>query len=167
MALNDDTPWLAPDDLRDWKWLMALLETLPSALDAQLKRDAGLNTFEYLVLAGLSEAPDRALPLSLLATFAQGSLSRLSHAVSRLEEQGWVVRRPSPEAGRRSEAALTDAGWRKVQQTAPGHVREVRRLVIDTLTPDQVRVLGASARKVVATIDPELATALAAGPGPV
>ncbi|MBI4900731.1 MAG: MarR family transcriptional regulator [Actinobacteria bacterium] len=167
MAQNDDTPWLAPDELRDWKWLMALLETLPSALDAQLKRDAGLNTFEYLVLAGLSEAPDRALPLSLLATFAQGSLSRLSHAVSRLEEQGWVVRRPTHQAGRRSEAALTDAGWKKVQETAPGHVREVRRLVIDTLSPDQVRVLGASARKVVATIDPELATALANGPRPV
>jgi DNA-binding MarR family transcriptional regulator len=167
MAQNDDTLWLDPEELRDWKWLMALLETLPSALDAQLKRDAGLNTFEYIVLAGLSEAPDRALPLSLLATFAQGSLSRLSHAVSRLEEQGWVVRRASREPGRRSEAALTDSGWRKVQQTAPGHVREVRRLVIDALTPDQLRVLGASARQVVAAIDPQLATALANGPGPV
>jgi DNA-binding MarR family transcriptional regulator len=94
-------------------------------------------------------------------------LSRLSHAVSRLEEQGWVVRRASHQAGRRSEAALTEAGWRKIQQTAPGHVREVRRLVIDTLTPDQIKVLGESARQVVAAIDPQLATALANGPGPV
>jgi DNA-binding MarR family transcriptional regulator len=157
MALNDDTPWLDPQQLRDWKRLMALLETLPSALDAQLKRDAGLNTFEYLVLAGLSEAPGRALPLSSLAAFAQGSLSRLSHAVSRLEEQGWVVRRACQEAGRRSEAVLTEAGWLKIQQAAPGHVREVRRLVIDTLTADQLRDVGESARQVLLAMDPRLA----------
>jgi DNA-binding MarR family transcriptional regulator len=164
MALDDNTPWLDPLQLRDWKWLMAMLETLPSALDAQLKRDAGLNTFEYLILAGLSEAPGRSLPLSTLATFAQGSLSRLSHAVSRLEEQGWVVRRACQEPGRRSEAVLTDAGWLKIQQTAPGHVREVRRLVIDTLTPDQLRILGESAHQVLLAIDPRLAAGLADEP---
>jgi len=160
MDRNDDTPWLDPQQLRDWKWLMALLETLPSALDAQLKRDAGLNTFEYLVLAGLSEAPGRALPLSTLAAYSQGSLSRLSHAVSRLEEQGWVIRRACQQAGRRSEAVLTEAGWLKIEATAPGHVREVRRLVIDTLTTDQLRVLGESAQQVLSAIDPRVAAAL-------
>ena len=160
MAEHDDTPWLDPQQLRNWKWLMALLEILPSALDAQLKRDAGVNTFEYLILAGLSEAPGRALPLSTLATFAQGSLSRLSHAVSRLEEQGWVMRRACQQAGRRSEAVLTEAGWLKIQQAAPDHVREVRRLVIDILTPDQLGGIGESAKQVLTAIDPRLAAAL-------
>ena len=41
---------------------MAMLMTLPTALDAQLKRDAGLNSFEYHVLAALSDAPDHSLP---------------------------------------------------------------------------------------------------------
>ena len=160
MTRHDDIPWLDPHQLRDWKWLMALLMTLPSTLDGQLKRDAGLNTFEYLILAGLSEAPGRALPLSSLAAFAQGSLSRLSHAVSRLEEQGWVERRACQEAGRRSEAVMTEAGWLKIQQTAPGHVREVRRLVVDTLTADQLRILGESAHQVLLAIDPRLAEGL-------
>src|SRR6478609_11243623 len=78
--------WLSPEQLRDWKAVVGLLMTLPPALDAQLKRDTGLNNFEYHILASLSDAPTHALPMSDLASIAQGSVSRLSHAVSRLEQ---------------------------------------------------------------------------------
>src|SRR5690349_7364715 len=100
--------------------------TLPGALDAQLKRDAGVNSFEYHLLARLSMAPARTLALSDLAEQAQGSLSRLSHAITRLERAGWVERRTCTDQGRRVEARLTDAGWAKVEDMAPGHVREAR-----------------------------------------
>ena len=40
--------------------LMGLLMILPASLDAQLKRDAGLNLFEYHILVELAEAPERA-----------------------------------------------------------------------------------------------------------
>jgi hypothetical protein len=60
----------------------------------------------------------------------------------------------------RQPGVLTEAGWLKIQETAPGHVREVRRLVIDTLTADQLRVLGESARQVLMAIDPHVAAAL-------
>lgn len=153
-------PWLRAEQLRDWKSLVAMLMTLPSALDAQLKRDAGMNSFEYHVLAGLSDAPGGTLPMSELAAMAQGSPSRLSHAVSRLEHAGWVRRRSCTEAGRRMEATLTPAGWRKIAQCAPGHVREARRLVVDVLTPQQLQALGAAARTVVAAVDPQLAQRL-------
>ena len=145
-----DTPWLDDDQLRDWKSLVALVMTLPAALDAQLKRDTGLNMFEYHVLAGLSAAPDGALPMSDLAVMAQGSISRLSHAVRRLEEAGWVERRACTEAGRRTAAWLTEAGRRKIEESAPSHVREARRLVVDALTPEQLRALGEAARTITA-----------------
>jgi len=92
--------------------------------------------------------------MSALAVLAQGSLSRLSHAVTRLEKSGWVTRRPSPEDGRHTEAQLTPAGWKKVQRVAPGHVREVRRLVVDVLTPTQLTQLGRAARAVVEAAAP-------------
>ena len=151
------TPWLDAGQLDDWVALMGLIATLPVALDAQLKQDAGLNSFEYHVLASLSEAPQSTLLMSALAGQSRGSLSRLSHAVSRLERAGWVERRSCGGAGRRTEARLTEQGWEKVRQTAPGHVREARRLVIDVLEPDALRALGDAARQVVAAANPLIA----------
>jgi DNA-binding MarR family transcriptional regulator len=145
-----DVPWLSLDQQQDWAAVMALVMTLPPALDAQLKRDAGLNSFEYHVLARLSMARDRTLVMSELADQAQGSLSRLSHALTRLERAGWVQRRACTDRGRRVEARLTDAGFAKLEAAAPGHVREVRRLVVDALTPEQFAALGEAARAISA-----------------
>ena len=83
---EQEAPWLDTEQLRDWKSLVAMLMLLLPALDAQLKRDAGLNSFEYHVLASLSDAQGRTLAMSELAALAQGSASRLSHAVSRTRE---------------------------------------------------------------------------------
>lgn len=150
---DDETLWLSPDQLRDWVSLVELLSTLPPAMDAQLKRDAGMNSFEYHILAVLAEAPDRTLILSELAPLAQGSLSRLSHAITRLERSGWVERRScTVRGGRRAEAWLTDAGLAKLEKTAPGHVREARRLVVDVLTPGQFAALGDAARTINAAL---------------
>jgi DNA-binding MarR family transcriptional regulator len=145
-----DVPWLSDEQQLDWAALMALVMTLPPALDAQLKRDAGVNSFEYHVLARLSMAPGRRLVLSELAEQAQGSLSRLSHALTRLERAGWVERRACNEPGRRVEARLTDAGMAKLEAIAPGHVREARRLVVDVLTREQLAALGDAARAITA-----------------
>ncbi|SDE64543.1 MarR family winged helix-turn-helix transcriptional regulator [Auraticoccus monumenti] len=156
---TDEMDWLTPDQQREWRSLLAMLATLPSAFDAQLKRDAGLNRYEYQVLAALSEAPDRTLGLSTIAALTQGSLSRLSHAVTRLERSGWVGRRTCVDGGgRRTEAWLTEAGTAKLEEIAPGHVREARRLVVDVLTPEQLAALGEIARTITAAAaeaDPE------------
>lgn len=145
--------WLTADQVDDWRALVALTLALPTALDAQLKRDAGLTSFEYHVMAALSESPGRSLPMSVLATLASGSTSRVSHVVARLEEAGWVQRQPSSQSGCRTDAHLTESGWQKVQQSAPGHVTEVRRLVIDALTPGELKALGSAARKIVQLAD--------------
>jgi DNA-binding MarR family transcriptional regulator len=162
-APDDAVPWLTAEELDDWKALVALIMTLPPALDAQLKRDAGLNLFEYHVLARLSEVESRSLPMTDLAVLSQGSPSRLSHAVGRLEQAGWVVRKNCSEGGRRIEAYLTDAGLAKIKEAAPGHVREARRLVLDQLTPQQLRGLGGAARPIVTAIDPTLGRRLELG----
>ncbi len=153
----DEANWLNADQLDDWRALVALTLSLPAALDAQLKRDSCVTSFEYQVMAALSESPGRSLPMSVLATLSSGSMSRVSHVVARLEQAGWVERRESQLNGCRTEAHLTDAGWQKVQQTAPGHVQEARRLVVDVLSPDELRALGAAARKIVQVTDPRLA----------
>lgn len=145
----DDTPqprWLTPDERATWLVLVRLLETLPGALDAQLQRDAGLTFYEYMVLAMLSEQEDRTLQLSSLAAVTNGSLSRLSHVVTRLERAGYLRRQRSSADRRARVAVLTDAGWDTVVAAAPGHVEHVRALAIDPLTgaqQAQLREVGA------------------------
>ena len=134
--------WLTDEQQAAWRPFIALLLRLPAALDAQLQRDAGITNFDYLVLSGLSESPGRTLRMSELAAIANSSLSRLSHVVSRLEARGWVRREPCPGDGRFINAVLTESGWQKVVEIAPGHVAAVRRLLIDALTPEELRSLG-------------------------
>jgi len=113
---------------------------LPAALDSQLQREAGMTHFEFIVMAALSRQPGHRLQLKELAVMANGSLSRLSHVVSRLEREGWV-RRVSGNKGRATNAELTDKGFRKLREAGPIHFQEVRRRVFDVLTPEEVKDL--------------------------
>jgi DNA-binding MarR family transcriptional regulator len=150
-----DVNWLSEDELTAWKRLVAVVELLPGVLDTQLRKDAGLTNYEYYVLAMLSESPNRTLRMTALAARTNATLPRLSHVVRRLEERGLVERAPCPGDGRAINASLTDAGLRKVQETAPGHVRNVRRHVIDALTPEQIGQLNAITESLLQRLDPE------------
>jgi DNA-binding MarR family transcriptional regulator len=152
---DPEARWLTEEERRGWLALTSVLIRLPAALDAQLRRDSGISHFEYAVMAGLSEAPDRTLRMSDLAVLSEGSLSRLSQVVGRLERQGWVRRKTDPGDGRYTLATLTAAGWRKVVQTAPGHVERVRTLVFDPLTTAQVRQLTEIGRRIMHAVDPD------------
>jgi len=138
---DDEPPWLSDQERDVWLEVATLTLQLPGLLDAQLQRDADLGLFEYMVLSWLSMAPERRLRMGKLAQLARGSMSRLSNVVKRLEQRGLVRRAPDPTNGRYTLAALTDAGWDAVVLAAPGHVRAVRRYVLDPLTPEQVRDL--------------------------
>jgi DNA-binding MarR family transcriptional regulator len=150
-----DANWLTDDELRAWMRLVAVVELLPGALDAQLRRDAGLSHYEYYVLAILSEAPHRTLRMTAIASRTNATLPRLSHVARRLEDRGLVERFPCLEDGRATNARLTEAGWRKVQQAAPGHVANVREHVIDALTPEQVEQLSGIAGAILDRLDPD------------
>ncbi|RXR28123.1 MarR family transcriptional regulator [Oerskovia turbata] len=153
--MTDDVRWLSPRELRTWIRLQAVSELLPGVLDTQLQRDAQLTHFEYLVLAMLSEEPDRTLRMTDLAHKTNATLPRLSHVVKRLEGRGYVERTPCPEDRRATNAVLTDAGWDKVVATAPGHVGTVREHIIDRLTPEQVDQLDQIARSILESLDTE------------
>ena len=142
--------WLSDEQQVAWRSFVALLLRLPAALDGELQKDAGITQFDYLVLSGLSEAPNRTLRMSELAATASSSLSRLSHVVSRLEAKGWVRREPCAADGRFINAVLTDEGWEKVVATAPGHVIAVRELLVNALTKEEFEQLGAISEKVLA-----------------
>ncbi|MBS3942055.1 MAG: winged helix DNA-binding protein [Actinobacteria bacterium] len=149
----DANPWLDEAEQRAWRELAAVFLRLPGALETQLQRDAGLSHFEYWVMALLSEADGRARRLRDLADQANCSLSRLSHVVTRLERRGWVQRHPDPDDARSTRAVLTDAGYGKVVESAPGHVAAVRALVFADLDERDVAALERVCGIIAARLD--------------
>jgi DNA-binding MarR family transcriptional regulator len=157
-AAGGNAAWLSAGEQAAWGELRRLLLVLPSVLDARTSRETGLSFFEYQIMASLSEGPDRALRMSELAEATCSSLSRLSHAVGRLESRSIVVRRRCDGVGRSSLAVLTPRGYRKLVAAAPFHVAAVRALVVSALTTEELSTFAESARRVVERLDAETPT---------
>ncbi|WP_213815477.1 MarR family winged helix-turn-helix transcriptional regulator [Glaciihabitans sp. dw_435] len=155
MANDRDHAALAGDELQTWSAFATVLEWLPAALDAQLIRDSEVTHFEYGILYALATAPNHTLRLSVLAGYANSSLSRLSRATTRLEARGWLHREPDPSDGRYTLAVLSDSGRKWVDLASPGHVETVRQLVLNSLTPTQVKQLGAISARITQAIRTE------------
>ncbi|NMH79344.1 MarR family transcriptional regulator [Pseudonocardia xinjiangensis] len=138
MVDSDEDRWLSADELKTWLSYVATTTLLEAALDRQLQRDSSMSHAYYQILAMLSDTPERKLRMSDLAALTQSSQSRLSHAVARLEANGWIRRVPCPDDRRSTLAELTEEGFAALATAAPGHVRSVREAVFDRLTPEQV-----------------------------
>jgi DNA-binding MarR family transcriptional regulator len=134
--------WLSPAEDSAWRAFLEATRRLDEQLDRDLQREAGLPLAYYQILAMLSEAPGRTLRMRDLAAATWSSPSRLSHAIDRLEENGWVRRITCPSDKRGAFAELTDAGFDVLAAAAPGHVESVRRHLFDLLSPEQIRALG-------------------------
>lgn len=147
--MTTPTRWLNAEEQRTWRLFVQACEAVFGATDAQLIRDSGIPHGYYEILVHLSEAPGRALRMTQLANASTYSKSRLSHAVTRLEERGWVVRRECPTDRRGQIAQLTDQGFAALASAAPGHVEQVRTSLIDALSAEQIRQLGDIAAAVI------------------
>jgi DNA-binding MarR family transcriptional regulator len=142
-SVPDDEPqWLDDEEQRIWRSYVHATTLLEDHLDRQLQRDAGMPHIYYGLLVGLAEAPDRRLRMTELAMKAKITRSRLSHAIARLERNGWVRREDCPDDKRGQFAVLTDPGLEMLRGAAPGHVRAVRNALFDRLTPEQQKSLG-------------------------
>jgi len=146
------TRWLSADEQTTWRTFVGTCHAFFAAVDAQLQRDTGIPLAYYEILVRLSEAPDHTLRMTQLAEAASASKSRVSHAVARLEERGWIRRRDCPTDRRGQLAELTDEGYAVLVAAAPGHVEQVRRTLFDPLTPEQAGQLRAISEAILAAV---------------
>jgi DNA-binding MarR family transcriptional regulator len=130
--------WLDMDEQKAWRAWLYSAQLLMDRLDRELTHETGISHAYYEILVALSESDGRMLRMSELADRCLSSRSRLSHAVSRLEERGWVRRQVCAEDGRGQLAVLTDEGFAALEAAAPVHVASVRAHLFDQLTPQQV-----------------------------
>ncbi len=146
--------WLDDEQQRTWRAYMAATQLLSDHIDRQLQRDSGMPHAYYALLVWLSESPQRRMRMTELAERSKITRSRLSHAVSRLEQDGWVRREDCPTDRRGQMAVLTDEGFAALEAAAPGHVEAVRGALFDRLTEEQVRRLGEIMRTVAEGLAP-------------
>ncbi|OAH14041.1 transcriptional repressor MprA [Streptomyces jeddahensis] len=158
-APDQEPRWLTSEEQRIWLAYLHATMLLEDHLDRQLQRDAGMPHVYYGLLVRLSEAPRRRLRMTELAMVAKITRSRLSHAIARLEKNGWVRREDCPSDKRGQFAVLTDAGYEVLRKTAPGHVSAVRQALFDRLTPEQQKSLGEIMQIVAEGLEPKDASA--------
>ena len=147
--------WLDEEEQQAWRAFVSAGRLLIDRLDRELQASAGMPMTYYEVLVQLSETPGRSLRMSELARRSLSSPSRLSHAVARLEELGWVQRQACPSDRRGAFAVLTDAGFAALAAAAPGTSRDPQ----PPARPAQPRTGGPVLRQIgealAATCSPE------------
>jgi DNA-binding MarR family transcriptional regulator len=145
--------WLDPDQQRVWRSYIAMVRMLNEALERQMQADSGLSMNDYVLLMQLSEAPERRMRMSELAAGTVYSRSRLSHAVNRLADAGWVRRAECADDGRGTFAELTDDGFATLAAAAPGHATAVHDLLFEPIGADGCAALGTVIDTVLATLN--------------
>ena len=133
--------WLDDGEKRAWIGWVFATRLFWEEVERDLAHDADMPFGYYDILVMLSETPDRRLRMSDLADCTQSSRSRLSHAVNRLEDLGWVRRESCPEDRRGQVAVLTDDGFAALAAAAPHHVESVRAHLFDVLSSEQLAQL--------------------------
>ena len=142
-SLEEESWSVTVADRQNWLAFLAVTMNLIPQLDAHHKQAFGITHMEYMVIIMLAESEEYTSQLSSLARRVNSSLSRLSHQVRRLEEDGLVKLGRSESDARATTATLTQAGLDLLDVAAPDNWQVVRRLIFDPLTEDQREQLNA------------------------
>lgn len=153
METSTETPWLDAEQQRIWRSFLGGTTVLMEQLDRDLRTNHGLSMPEYEILVRLSEAPDRAIRMSDLASALAHSRSRVTHTIARLEREGIVVRGQCVEDGRGVSAVLTDHGFSILEGAAHTHVRGVHAYLVENASDEEFDVLGRIMLRVATQLD--------------
>ena len=129
--------WLTEEEQRAWRGLLRMTSQLNARGNRQLQDEFGISLADYEVLVVLSEAPEGRLRVFEVAD----ALAWVSHQLARMQRRGLVAREDCASDARGAFAVLTAAGRAAIERAAPAHVEQVRQLVFDGLSPDQLAAL--------------------------
>lgn len=129
--------------LEAWRSYLQSHASILRQLDAELVNVHGMTTRDYEVLLYLAQAPDRQLPMSVLATSTMLTRSGITRLVDGLVRAGWIARVACPKDARVSYARLTDVGFSKLRNAGCTHVAGIQRLFLEHFDPDEIDQLAA------------------------
>lgn len=135
------TKWLNDSEEQAWRSLQFMQMRLTTELARQLAENSPLSYPDYIVLVALTAQPDGRSRIFEVANEIGWEKSRLSHHIARMSERGLVTREKCDSDRRGAFIVITGLGRRELAAAAPGHVEAVRRLFLNALTQDQLRVI--------------------------
>jgi DNA-binding MarR family transcriptional regulator len=100
----------------------------------------------------LSEAPDQRLRLCDLADSLRLTRSGLTRRMEGVLKKKLVARVQSDEDGRVAYAHITPKGFDLLKTAAPKHLESVRRLMVDLLTPTEIKAVASAFGKISANL---------------
>jgi DNA-binding MarR family transcriptional regulator len=133
---------LAGADLETWSSYLLATRLLFDRLDRSLLETAGISLPDFIVLFRLAQAGEDGMRMSELADAGVFSRSRISHAFSRLEKEGWVERRSCPTDRRGSFGFLTESGRLKLEEAEPSHTEVIASYFLDAIGADDSAALN-------------------------
>jgi DNA-binding MarR family transcriptional regulator len=136
------TRWLTKNQQQSWRAYLLGTTLLHERLDRDLRTTHDLSLPEYEILVRLSESPGRQIRMAEIASRLNYSRSRITHTVTRLEEDGLVARKQCETDGRGVIAELTDAGFKRLEEAAPTHVDGVRSFLVDLASAEELAAIG-------------------------
>jgi DNA-binding MarR family transcriptional regulator len=125
-----------------WRSYLQSHASIVRALDADLAAEHGITTRDYEVLLYLSQADGHHLPMSALAESTRLTRSGITRLVDGLVQAGLIQRVACPNDARVSYAQLTDVGYQKLREAGCSHVASIRRLFLESFTPDEIEQLA-------------------------
>ena len=134
-------------EMSAWRTFYEMQEVLRGRLEQQLQADSGLSNADYTVLVALSEATGGRLRAFELGRRLGWEKSRLHHQLTRMCRRGLAQRHSGD--GRAIHVAITAAGRAALSAAVPRHTQQVRRLVLDRLTPQQIDQLADISRTIL------------------
>jgi DNA-binding MarR family transcriptional regulator len=138
----DEPRWLNEREERAWRSLMVMQDSLSEYIERQLRTRCGLSNADYQVLAHLSETPEGRLRSLALGRAMRWEKSRLSQHLTRMEKRGLVRRERCQTDQRGAVVVITEQGRTLIEAAAPLHVADVRNVLIDHATPEQLDLLS-------------------------
>jgi DNA-binding MarR family transcriptional regulator len=138
---------LTERELRAWRVSFHMLELLRARIEQQLQASSGLSNADYTVLALLSEAPDRRVRAHELGAMAGWEKSRMHHQLARMCKRGMITRERCGSRG--VEVVITAKGLTALKEAVSSHAQEVRRLLVDRLTPEELDQFAAIATTIL------------------
>jgi DNA-binding MarR family transcriptional regulator len=148
------TKWLSPQEMEAW---LAFIETTGDLMKA-IERDLaqyGLDRGDYQLLAILSESDDQQMRMCDLADRLRLTRSGLTRRMEGVLKKKLVSRIQSTEDGRVAYAQLTAKGFELLKTAAPHHLESVRRLMIDLLSPAEIKAFATGFNKISTNLSAE------------
>ena len=128
-------------DSKAWRAFHKIGTSLLPHLGRQITNHSGITGAEYVVLVALFEITTPSVNLNRLASSLGWEISRMSHQITRMDEQGLVKKSKNIEDSRCFDVSITAKGRKIAESAIPLQSKEINHCFSEILSRQQKEAL--------------------------